>query len=135
MVTALNDTLIFFAISYRMVSISIVDSTWSARVRSFIRGDGLRHLSKALLQSRQVYYAATIGVAIAAIALIIAPGVPKELHPILGSSYFALSSAMACRVFRAVILGNIRDQPLNTVAIGDVLDRAKSQKPTQARPI
>jgi len=121
MLTGVNDTLVFLAISYRMVSISMVNSTWSARARSFIRGDGLHHLSKALLQSGQVYYAATIGVAIAATALILAPGVPTDLHPILGSAYFALSSAMACRVFRAVLLGNIQDPPLNPAAITSVV--------------
>jgi hypothetical protein len=139
MLTAAYDTLVFLAISYRMVSLSMINSTWSARARSFIRGDGLHHLSKALLQSGQVYYAsvfsppvhcdmsrsnqrnsATIGVAIAATALILAPGVPADLHPILGSAYFALSSAMACRVFRAVLLGNIQDPSLNTPAITSV---------------
>lgn len=67
-----------------------------------------------------LHISATIGVAIAATALILAPGVPTDLHPILGSAYFALSSAMACRVFRAVLLGNIQDPPLNTAAITSI---------------
>ena len=58
--TAVNDTLIFFTISYRLVSISMVSGTWRARAMSFIRGDGLHHLSKALLQSGQVYYLSVI---------------------------------------------------------------------------
>ncbi|KIM88317.1 hypothetical protein PILCRDRAFT_814216 [Piloderma croceum F 1598] len=108
MLTAVNDTLIFFAISYRMVSISMAGSTWRAQANSFFRGDGLHHLSKSLLQSGQVYYFATIGAAIASTALILSPRVPGELHPLLGTAYFALASAMACRVFRAVLLGIIK---------------------------
>jgi hypothetical protein len=59
----------------------------------------------------------TIGVAIIATALILSPSIPGELHPILGSSYFALASAMACRVFRAVLLGTIKDRQLNTAKL------------------
>ena len=58
--TAVNDTLIFIAISYRMVSLSMVSGTWSARAKSFFTGDGLHHLSKALLQSGQVYYLSVV---------------------------------------------------------------------------
>lgn len=47
--------------------------------------------------------------AIASIALILSPHIPGELHPLLGTAYFALASAMACRVFRAVLLGIIKD--------------------------
>jgi hypothetical protein len=54
--TVVYDTLIFLMISYRVVSISMVSDTWSARAKSFVRGDGLHHLSKALLQSGQAYY-------------------------------------------------------------------------------
>ena len=59
----------------------------------------------------------TIGVAIISVALILSPSVPGELHPILGSGYFALASAMACRVFRAVLLGTIQDPQMNTAKL------------------
>lgn len=56
MLTAVFDTLVFLAISYRMVAISMEGSTWSARAKSFFTGNGLYHLSKSLLQSGQAYY-------------------------------------------------------------------------------
>ena len=59
----------------------------------------------------------TIGVAIISAALILSPSIPGELHPILGSSYFALANAMACRVFRAVLLGTIKDPQMNTAKL------------------
>lgn len=133
----MNDTLVFFAISYRIVSSAMVSSTWSARVKSFFMGDGLLNLSKALLQGGQVYYlsvflifdilvdecrpnmciSATIGVAITATALILSPGIPGVLKPILGSVYIALSSTMACRVYRALLLGVLTDPKMNTATV------------------
>ncbi|KIM88286.1 hypothetical protein PILCRDRAFT_771075 [Piloderma croceum F 1598] len=115
--TAVNDTLVFFAISYRMVSLAIASSTWSSRAKSFFMGDGLLNLSKALLQGGQVYYFATIGVAITATALILSPEIPGVLKPILGSVYIALSSTMACRVYRAFLLGVLTDPQMNTATV------------------
>ena len=51
--------------------------------------------------------------AIASTALILAPSVPSEIKPILGSTYFALANTMACRVFRALLLGIIKDPHTN----------------------
>jgi hypothetical protein len=56
-------------------------------------------------------------VAIASIVFIFAPSVPGEIKPILGTVYFALSSAMACRVFRAVLLGIIKDPHINVSVV------------------
>ncbi|KAF7979765.1 hypothetical protein HWV62_40784 [Athelia sp. TMB] len=52
----LNDTLVFLAISYRMVMNAVTGETWRERSRSFITGDGLYRISKALLHSGQLYY-------------------------------------------------------------------------------
>ena len=53
---AINDTLIFLAISYYIGSYTIVGASWGARAKSFFRADGLPRLSKALLQGGQLYY-------------------------------------------------------------------------------
>jgi hypothetical protein len=50
------DTVVFMAISLRMVSLSIRDDTFSAIMKSFFRGDGLPSLSRSLLHSGQLYY-------------------------------------------------------------------------------
>ena len=52
---AVYDTLVFFAISYKLVSFGCEDS-WTARTRLFFCGDKLGFISKALLQSGQCYY-------------------------------------------------------------------------------
>jgi hypothetical protein len=50
------DTLVFFAISLRIVSQSIGDHSFRAILTSFFRGDGLFSLSRSLLHSGQLYY-------------------------------------------------------------------------------
>jgi len=51
---AVNDTLVFVAISYKIVSNTAVGNGWRACVSSFFRADGLPILSKALLQGGQL---------------------------------------------------------------------------------
>jgi hypothetical protein len=132
--TAVNDTLVFLAISYRVVSSATVAGTWRARTRSFFTGEGLYHLSKTLLTSGQVYYlfvllcclrqysnltdtSVTIGVDIISVAFVFSQNFPESLRPVLVSTYFVLASAMACRVFRMVLLGVPPDLQLNTTKI------------------
>jgi hypothetical protein len=139
--TALNDTLVYIAISYRLATISMVSSTWRARAKSFFTGEGLHHLSKALLESGQVYYlsvaysvvllkladpytSVTIGVAIASVYFLLSPSASGETKATFGSVYFPLASAMTCRVYRAVLLGIITEQPVNTIEISSALRAA-----------
>jgi hypothetical protein len=55
------DTLVFFAIFFRIMSFSIVGDTFSARMMSFFRGDGLPSLPRSLLFGGQAYYVFVIG--------------------------------------------------------------------------
>lgn len=51
------DTLVYLAISWRLVSTSMISHCgWRDRLRSFVKGDGLLGLSRALLRSGQYYY-------------------------------------------------------------------------------
>ena len=53
---AANDTFIFLAISYKIISYGVIGESFRARAGSFFRADGLPTLSKNLLQSGQTYY-------------------------------------------------------------------------------
>jgi len=64
-----------------------------------------------------VHISVTIGVAIIATAFFLSPSTSGVLHPILGSVYSALASPMACRVFRAVFLGTVKDTQVNSAKI------------------
>jgi hypothetical protein len=55
--SAIFDTLVFLAISWRLISTSIIGSaSWRDRLKSFVKGEGLLDLSKLLLRSGQFYY-------------------------------------------------------------------------------
>jgi len=111
---AINDTLIFLAISYNIISYTIIGDSWRARAKSFFRADGLPRLSKSLLQSGQLYYFATIGLSIVTCATLLAPDIPAVYHPLLFLPNIALENAMACRVYRAVRLGFIKNPQSNS---------------------
>jgi len=117
---AINDTLIFLAISYHIISYTIIGDSWSARAKSFFRADGLPKLSKGLLQGGQLYYFATIGLSIVTCATLLAPNIPPVYHPILFLPNIVLENAMACRVYRAVKLGFIKN-PQNTSFFGSTI--------------
>jgi len=106
---AINDTLVFVAISYRIHSYTVVGDSWSARARSYFRADGLPRLSKALLQGGQLYYFVTIGLNLIFAIMILAPGIPAVYHSMLAVANLGLENAMACRVYRAVKLGFIKN--------------------------
>ena len=53
---AAYDTLIFAAITYRLLGFHLVGDTWSARMRAFFTGAGMGQVSRALLQTGQLYY-------------------------------------------------------------------------------
>jgi hypothetical protein len=55
------DTLVFLTISARIISFSMVGNTYSARIKSFFRGDGLPSLTRSLLLGGQAYYVLVIG--------------------------------------------------------------------------
>lgn len=53
---AVNNTFLFFAMSYRIISYSIRGDGWNSRAHSFFKGDGLPTVAKDLLQSGQFCY-------------------------------------------------------------------------------
>lgn len=69
----------------------------------------------------------TTGLALPTIVLLLSASVPAEMHSLLGPSYLALSSAMACRVFRMIILGVIKDNPLSTTFLASAVAKASTR--------
>ncbi|KAJ6507466.1 hypothetical protein DFH09DRAFT_1375008 [Mycena vulgaris] len=110
---AVTDTLIFIALSWRL-TLNGMSPGLSGRSRSFIRGQGLPKLSKALLKSGQLYYLqliitryrATVGFNILTMAMFFG-SMPPIIHAMFAIPNVALENAMACRVFRALRLGFI----------------------------
>ncbi|KAI0077951.1 hypothetical protein K474DRAFT_1570555, partial [Panus rudis PR-1116 ss-1] len=103
---AVNDTVVFIAISIRLLTHSLA-STWSERVTTFLSGRRMGSMSKALLQTGQLYYLATVGVNIVAMVVILTPSVPPVFRAMFSIPNVALQNAMACRVYRLIKLGLI----------------------------
>jgi hypothetical protein len=61
LISCIFDTLVFVAISLRVVSCSIVGDTFGARIKSFFGGVGLPALSRSILQGGQLYYSFVTG--------------------------------------------------------------------------
>jgi hypothetical protein len=59
----------------------------------------------------------TIGVAITSPALIFSSAIPGVLKPVLAPVSMALSNAMACRVYRAFLLGVLKDPQIDTATV------------------
>lgn len=144
LVVSISDTLVFLAISYRLMSNAILGDTWRERSRTFLRAEGLSGVSKRLLQSGQFYYlcvvsllplnlcsfelhSVTIGMSIVTTALVLTSNTPDILRAFLVPPYIALSSALACRVFRSLLLKPVESSNhLNTQKIADIMQGVKT---------
>lgn len=57
LLSLLYDTMVYLAVSWQLAAYSIsTGGSWRERLRSFVIGEGLPGLAKALLRSGQVYY-------------------------------------------------------------------------------
>src|SRR5882762_6344315 len=70
-------------------------------------------------------FSATIGFNIATCATILAPDIPDIYHPILYPTNTVVGNSMACRVYRAVKLGFIRN-PQSTSRFGSTIQSRRA---------
>ncbi|KAH7885433.1 hypothetical protein F5I97DRAFT_1811491 [Phlebopus sp. FC_14] len=119
-VPLLFDALVFLAITYKLLS--------SHRTRkrghwwTFFCGEALPRFSKAILQGGQQYYLITTGVNVTRSVLVLLPSTSSILQVTPAVPAIALTSAMACRVFRNLKLETLRDTEvgvLTTMRFGD----------------
>ncbi|KAF8526222.1 hypothetical protein BU17DRAFT_40741 [Hysterangium stoloniferum] len=108
-VTAINDTLVFVAISWRI----IMDTALSGKLRSFFRGQSLPYISRELLRGGQQYYLITVGGNIFVMAMLLSPSTPPLLRDMFPVINMTLENSMACRVFRSIKLSR-RDSDRTT---------------------
>ncbi|KAI0795902.1 hypothetical protein C8Q75DRAFT_351708 [Abortiporus biennis] len=114
-IVAVHDLSVFLAISWRLSKYVLPESR-TARFKAFLSGKGLGRLSRSLLQTGQLYYLATVGLNIVAMVVILTPSVPPVLAAMFTIPNIALQNAMACRVFRQIKLGVLKN-PANTTGM------------------
>ncbi|KAF7334202.1 hypothetical protein MSAN_02381500 [Mycena sanguinolenta] len=100
----INDTAVFLAISYRILVHMIVVDSPGARLRFFFGGKRSSTLSQALLQSGQQFYLVAVGANVTVLAVF---HLGPVIHSMLTVPTFALVNAMACLVFRKIKFGLI----------------------------
>ncbi|KAF7334194.1 hypothetical protein MSAN_02380700 [Mycena sanguinolenta] len=104
----INDTAIFLAITYRILSNTIAaDSPW-ARLRVFFGGaTRLSALSQALLQSGQHFYLVAVAANLTLLIAVKLPQLSPVYHAVFTVPGLSLINAMACLVFRRIKFGRI----------------------------
>jgi len=117
--TAVYDTFMYIAISWRLASCASVDR-WQDRLRLFVTGDGLGWLSQVLLRSGQMYYFVTIGVSMCTAIFIYSSSIPSEWNSLFITPNITVASIMACRIFRELKLGLFAD-PITDEAISNIV--------------
>ncbi|KJA18348.1 hypothetical protein HYPSUDRAFT_191052 [Hypholoma sublateritium FD-334 SS-4] len=114
----LYDTLVFFAISWRLCRLSCAKPSGPREsLKLLIFGKYLPAFTKSLYLDGQVYYLTTLITGIS-IFLSIIPAIPITLKLLLWSPYVVLVNIMACRVYRRTRMGTIRESEISTAAIG-----------------
>ncbi|KZP23253.1 hypothetical protein FIBSPDRAFT_853335 [Athelia psychrophila] len=127
----INDTLVFVLVSCQVYNNSATRyrGNWIHRIGQFLRGKGLYNISRSVLQSGQLYYGVTIGFQLSST---ITYAMNTRYTELVGVSYIALSSSMACRVFRMVLLCNTAVDAPNTEDIARVLRFASEEEDIDA---
>ncbi|KAJ7652580.1 hypothetical protein B0H17DRAFT_957870, partial [Mycena rosella] len=115
-IIAVHDTLVFLAISYRLVSDfgQMQQQTWGMQLKMLFSGAHLPAFSKVLFAAGQMYYMITVVTNVLATLLVYIPTVSPVYHGLLSVPNMTLTSIMACRVYRNTKLGIIcgsRDSP------------------------
>ncbi|KZP08596.1 hypothetical protein FIBSPDRAFT_938926 [Athelia psychrophila] len=136
---AVNGTLVFIAISYRVSSRSLGETGWRSAARRFFRSNGAPRVVNDLLHQGQLCYLATIMIYIPQVFLAFnkMPG----YQGLLVTTVQVIENIMTSRVHRAVILGLITDGgrdatpfafttilPMTTVSGDDLMELAAQQE-------
>ncbi|KAJ7683458.1 hypothetical protein B0H17DRAFT_883467, partial [Mycena rosella] len=101
-ILAVHDTLVFFAISYRLVFNfeEMQQQTWGTQLKMLFSGAHLPAFSKALLEDGQMYYLITVVINVSATLRVYIPRDSVAYRGLLFVPSMTLTSIMACRVYR-----------------------------------
>ncbi|CAL1708212.1 unnamed protein product [Somion occarium] len=106
---ALFDTCVFIAISIRIPSYYAPASSWKERIRSLWNTKNMGQISKNILQTGYLYYMTTVGVNIAGIFVLLAPGISPIVRSTFSVPTIVVQNLMACKVFRLLKLDLLRE--------------------------
>ncbi|KAJ6497369.1 hypothetical protein C8R45DRAFT_982680 [Mycena sanguinolenta] len=117
-VLTVHDTSVF-AISYRLLSNSHVEYTAGQRVGAFFRGANLHAFSKVLFRDGQLYYMLAGFMNVTVVCLVSSPHVSPVYQGMIAIPNIALTSIMACRVYRNAKLHYMHILQMSMPTLGD----------------
>ncbi|KAF8154858.1 hypothetical protein B0H34DRAFT_718261 [Crassisporium funariophilum] len=109
-----NDTLVFLAISWRLMANSHVDYNVRAGVKTLMYGDYLPAFSKTLFQDGQAYYLSTVTLNLLTVIMLYISSVPITYRTMFTVPNITLMNIMACRVFRNTKFGVFRETMISS---------------------
>ncbi|KAF9563106.1 hypothetical protein CPC08DRAFT_686956 [Agrocybe pediades] len=127
-----NDTIVFLAISARLMANSYADES---RVRTFVFGTQMPALSRSLLQDGQVYYLTTVTTNLMTVIMLFVKSVPVTYRTMFTVPNIMLMNVMACRVFRNTKFGLFRESSFSTTDFKSTSPEAKFAQPHQSIPL
>ncbi|KAJ7248972.1 hypothetical protein C8J57DRAFT_1357332 [Mycena rebaudengoi] len=101
----INDTIIFLAISWRMLQIAHVDNGLETNMKAFMTGEYLLPFSKAVLQDGQLYYLITVAANLPAVIMIFSTEISVEYRVMFYPCTVMVTNCMACHVYRNTKFG------------------------------
>ncbi|KAJ6566442.1 hypothetical protein B0H19DRAFT_940181, partial [Mycena capillaripes] len=105
----IHDTIVFFAISYRLVAnFAHAQQTRGDQVKELFSGASLPAFSKSLFMDGQMYYMVTVVTNIVTTVMVYVRTSSSLYHGLLVIPNVTLTSMMACRVYRNTMLGLTR---------------------------
>ncbi|KAK7692644.1 hypothetical protein QCA50_004277 [Cerrena zonata] len=125
------DTIVFVSITLRILSFT-AKTTWRAWLYAFISGRGIGHVSRAILQTGQLYYLATCCVNIASTIVTFGAFGPPQFQGVVLVLNVALQNAMACKVYRILRLNLALGDSSRSTAMSSTLNFAGT--PIQSDP-
>ncbi|EPT05765.1 hypothetical protein FOMPIDRAFT_1111231 [Fomitopsis schrenkii] len=126
----IHDTLVFAAMSYRLLCNSREEPTLRKQLGSFWSYQSLPRITSIILKDNQRYYAMTIGTNLILIAMLYDPWLAPTMRAQLATFNIFITNSMACRIFR-----NARaavKSPASRVIIIDTL-RSDSEVPVHCQ--
>ncbi|KAK7443784.1 hypothetical protein VKT23_015565 [Stygiomarasmius scandens] len=120
----LHDTLVFSAISYRLLTLSPVQERLEGgfnpkvtkirdQIIEFFTGSNMPLFSKTLLKDGQLYYLVSTLSIVIVVVLVFVHAVEDNYLVFALTTYVAVFNSMACYVFRHVKLGRIREETIS----------------------
>ncbi|KAF9548192.1 hypothetical protein CPC08DRAFT_648493, partial [Agrocybe pediades] len=106
----INDTFVYLAIAYRFLSNAHLDNIFQDGWRTFLFGDKLHTLSKAMLPSSSLFYSTTVLVNLLTVVMLFMTSLPAAYQTMFVVPNVVLMNIMGCHVYRNLKFSKHRDQ-------------------------